>query len=161
MFHETSVGPRWMAYLGAAVLVFLAAITAVTIPAIVAKPDAPNPWIVWLLPVAFLLILVAGVLFLLRRITLTVSDTHITARLVPFRVMHIPLAEVRQVETTTVTIGDAGGLGWRLAGSARFLLWSPGSAVCVTLADGRTRVLLTDHAPELTRVITTSAPTSS
>ena len=75
MFHETSVGPRWMAYLGAAVLVFLAAITAVAIPAIVAKPDAPNPWIVWLLPVAFLLILAAGVLFLIRRITLTVSDT--------------------------------------------------------------------------------------
>ncbi|PRB07247.1 hypothetical protein [Microbacterium sp. MYb64] len=161
MFHETSVGPRWMVYLGAAVLVFLAAITAIVVPAIVAKPDAPDPWIIWLLPVAFLVILVAGVLFLLRRITLTVSDTHITARLVPFRVMHIPLAEVRQVETTTVTIGDAGGLGWRLAGSARFLLWSPGPAVCVTLTDGRTRVLRTDHAPELTRVITTSALTSS
>ena len=72
-----------------------------------------------------------------------------------FRVVHIPLAEIDDVDVTEVTPAQAGGLGWRIVGSEQFVLWSAGPAVRLRLISGASRVIRTDRADELSDAITT------
>lgn len=156
-FRETLIGPRWLAVAGSLTLVFLAAITAIAAPVVIGRADEVGAWTIALLVAGVILILAAGLLGIARRITIAVSDTHIDARLTPFRVIHLPLAKVDRVEVIEVTVAQAGGVGWRLAGSERFLLWSAGAAVRVTAADGRSRVLRTEHPEELSTAIASAS----
>lgn len=152
-FRETLIGPRWLAVAGAMTLVLLVVVTVISAPAVIGRADEVGAWTIALLVAGFLLILSAGLLGITRRITIAVSDTHIDGRLTPFRVIHLPLADVDLVEVTEVTVAQAGGVGWRLAGSEQFLLWSAGAAVRVTTGGGRSRVLRTDHPEELRAAI--------
>lgn len=152
-FRETLIGPRWLAVAGAMTLVLLVVVTVISAPAVIGRADEVGAWTVALLVAGFLLILAAGLLGLTRRITIAVSDTHVDARLTPFRVIHLPLADADLVEVTEVTVAQAGGVGWRLAGSEQFLLWSAGATVRVTTVGGRSRVLRTDHPEELRAAI--------
>ena len=152
-FRETLIGPRWLAVAGAMTLVLLVVVTVISAPAVIGHADVVGAWTIALLVAGFLLILAAGLLGLTRRITIAVSDTHVDARLTPFRVIHLPLADVDLVEVTEVTVAQAGGVGWRLAGSEQFVLWSAGAAVRVTTAGGRSRVLRTEHPQELRAAI--------
>lgn len=159
LFRETLIGPRWLAVAGALTLVFLVVVTAISAPVNIAQAAGVGGWTIALLVAGFLLILAAGLLGLARRITITVSDTHIDARLTPFRVIHLPLADVDQVDLTTVTVAQAGGVGWRLAGSEQFVLWSAGAAVRVTTVSGRSRMLRTEHPEELRAAILSASRT--
>ena len=153
LFRETLIGPRWLAVAGALTLGFLVVVTAIAAPVVIGQAGEVGAWTIALLVAGFLLILAAGLLGLTRRITIAVSDTHVDARLTPFRVIRLPLTEVDRVEVTEVTVAQAGGVGWRFAGSAQFLLWSAGAAVRVTMADGRARVLRTEHPDGLRAAI--------
>ena len=153
LFRETLIGPRWLAATGASTLILLAVVTAISAPVVITRADAVGGWMIALLVAAFVLIVFAGVVGLTRRITISVSDLHLDVRLTPLRVMHIPLEEVDRAEVGDVTPGQAGGLGWRLAGSEQFALWSAGSAVRVALTGGRSRVLRTDRPEELRAAI--------
>ncbi|WP_341955947.1 hypothetical protein [Microbacterium sp. LWH13-1.2] len=152
-FRETLIGPRWLAVAGAMTLVFLVVVTAISAPVLIGRADEVGAWTITLLVVGFILILGAGLLGITRRITIAVSDTHVDGRLTPFRVIHLPLSEVDRVEVIEITVAQAGGVGWRLAGSEQFLLWSAGAAVRVTTVGGRSRVLRTEHPEELRAAI--------
>ncbi|WP_314097647.1 hypothetical protein [Microbacterium foliorum] len=155
LFRETVTGPRWLAIAGVATLVFLAVVTAIAAPVVVGNADRIGGWVLALLIVAFFLIFGAGLMGLTRRMAVSVSETHVDARLTPFRVMHIPLAQIEDVDVTEVTPVQAGGVGWRIVGSDRFVLWSAGSAVRLRLTSGGSRVIRTDRADELSAAITT------
>ncbi|WP_120494728.1 hypothetical protein [Microbacterium phyllosphaerae] len=152
-FRETLIGPRWLAVAGAMTLIFLLVVTAIAAPVVIGRADEVGAWTIALLVAGFILILVAGLLGITRRITIAVSDTHIDGRLTPFRVIHLPLTEVDRVEVIKITVAQAGGVGWRLAGTEQFVLWSAGAAVRVTTADGRSRALRTEHPEELSTAI--------
>lgn len=153
LFRETLIGPRWLAVAGAMTLGFLTIVTAISTPVVITRADEVGGWTIALLVVGFVLILAAGLLGLAGRITVTVTETHVEARLTPFRVVRIPLTEVDRVEVIEITVAQAGGVGWRLAGSEQFLLWSGGAAVRVTTTGGRTRVLRTEDPEELRAAI--------
>ena len=156
-FRETLIGPRWLAVAGAMTLIFLLVVTAIAAPVVIGRVDKVGAWAIALLVAGFILILVAGLLGITRRITIAVSDTHIDGRLTPFRVIRLPLAEVDRVEVTEVTVAQTGGVGWRLAGSEQFLLWSAGAAVRMTTVGGRSRVLRTEHPKELSTAIASAS----
>lgn len=149
LFRETLIGPRWLAVAGASTLVFLAIITAISAPVVVGNVEEIGGWVLVLLVAAFVLILGAGFIGLDRRIKVSVSATHIDAHLSLFRVMHIPVSDVAKVEVADVRLSQAGGLGWRIVGSAQFVLWSSGSAVWLTLTNGGSRVIHSDRSEEL------------
>lgn len=149
LFRDVAIGPRWLAIFGVLTLVFLAMVAAIATPVLVAGADQVSGWLLALVIGAFLLILGAGALGVIRRVTITVSSSHVDAYLTPFRVMHIPIGAVRRVEVAEVTPRQAGGIGWRFVGQDRFILWSSGPAVWLTLADGRVRVLGSARAQEL------------
>lgn len=160
-FRETLIGPRWLAVAGASTLVFLVVITVIAAPAVVGNAAEVGGWVIALLTAAFVLILGAGLIGLDRRIRVSVSATHIDAYLSLFRVMHIPVSDVHHVEIADVSPSRAGGLGWRIVGSDRFMLWSSGPAVWVTLTDARSRVIRTDRPEELQNAIQSVAQKSS
>lgn len=153
LFRDTITGPRWMAVTGAATLTFLVAIMAIAAPAVIAEPERTGAWAIIVLLVAAVLILGAGLLALTRRIVLSVTSTHVDARLSPVRVMHIALTDIERVDVVEVTPSEAGGVGWRVVGADRFLLWSAGPAVRLTLSGGGTRTLRSDRAVELQAAI--------
>jgi len=153
LFRETLIGPRWLAVAGAMTLGLLTVVTAISAPVVIGQAGEVGAWTIALLVAGFILILAAGLLALTRRITIAVNERHVVARLTPFRVIHLPLAEVDRVEVTEVTVAQAGGVGWRLAGSEQLVLWSAGAAVRVTTVDGRSRVLRTEHPEELRSAI--------
>ncbi|KNY05810.1 hypothetical protein [Microbacterium sp. GCS4] len=152
-FRDTIVGPRWLAITGAATLVFLAVIIAVAAPAVVAEREHVGAWTVVVLLIGAVLVLGAGLLALTRRIVLSVTSAHVDAWLSPFRVEHIPLADIERIDLVDVTPSGAGGVGWRILGTDRFLLWSAGPAVRLTLSQGSTRTLRSDRAVELRAAI--------
>ncbi|MBT9605940.1 hypothetical protein [Microbacterium sp.] len=149
LFRETLIGPLWLAVAGVSTWVFLAVITAISAPVVVGNVEEIGAWVVALLATAFILILAAGLIGLDRRIRVSVSATHIDAHLSLFRVMHIPVSDVEELEVADVSPSQAGGLGWRIVGSDRFVLWSSGSAVWLTLTDGRSRVIRSNRSAEL------------
>jgi hypothetical protein len=149
LFRETLIGPWWLTVAGASTLVFLVVITAISTPVVVDNVEEIGGWVVVLLGVAFVLILGAGLIGLDRRIRLSVSTTHIDAYLSLFRVMHIAVSNVDKVEVAGVSPSQAGGVGWRIAGADRFVLWSSGSAVWLTLTNGGSRVIRSDRPEEL------------
>ncbi|MGK3949518.1 hypothetical protein [Microbacterium sp. K2] len=149
LFRETLIGPRWLAVAGASTLVFLAVITAISAPVVIGNVEEIGGWVIVLLIAAFILILGAGLIGLDRRIRVSVSATHIDAHLSLFRVMHIPVLDVEKIEVTDVNPSQAGGLGWRIVGSDRFVLWSSGSAVWLTLTEGSSRVIRSNRSDEL------------
>lgn len=159
-FRETLVGPRWLAAAGAATLVFLVAVTVISAPVVISNASDVGGWTIALLIAAFFLVLGAGLIGLTRRIHIAVSDSHINARLATFRVMHTPVAQVESCKIANVSPAQAGGLGWRVVGSKRFVLWSAGPAVWVKLSDGTSRVLRTEHSRELQAAIEAAASTS-
>lgn len=156
-FRETLIGPRWLAVAGASTLVFLVVITVISAPVVVGNAAEIGGWVIALLIAAFILILAAGLIGLDRRIRVSVSATHIDAYLSRFRVMHIPVSDVHHVEVVDVRASQAGGLGWRVVGSDRFVLWSSGPAVRLTLTDARSRVIRTDRPEELQNAIRAGA----
>lgn len=139
MFRETLIGPRWLAVAGVSTLVFLAVITAISAPVVVGNAEEIGGWVIGLLVAGIILILGAGLIGLDRRIRVSVSATHIDAYLSLFRVVHIPVSDVEKIEVADVSPSQVGGRGWRLVGSDRFVLWSSGPAVWLTLAGGRSR----------------------
>lgn len=149
LFRETLIGPRWLALAGASTLVFLAVVTAISAPVVVGNVEEIGEWVIVLLVAAFILILGAGLIGLSRRIRVSVSATHIDAHLSLFRVMHIPVSDVERVEIADVNPSQTGGLGWRIVGSDRFVLWSSGSAVWLTLTNGGSRVIRSPRSEEL------------
>lgn len=153
LFRETLIGPRWLAAAGALTLTFLAVVTVISAPIVVANASAIGGWVITVIMAGFILILGAGIIGLARRITISVSDTHVDAHLALFRVMHIAVADVGHVEVGDVSPLQAGGLGWRVVGSDRFVLWSAGPAVWLTLIGGGSRVLRTERAHELQSAI--------
>lgn len=153
LFRETLIGPRWLAVAGASTLVFLALVTVISAPVVIGNAAEIGGWVLALLIAAFILILGAGIVGLDRRIRVSVNATHIDAYLSLFRVMHIPVSDVRHVEIADVSASRAGGLGWRIVGSDRFLLWSSGPAVWLSLTDGRSQVMRTDRPVELQNAI--------
>lgn len=140
---------------------FLAVITVISAPAVVGNAAEIGGWVIALLIATFVLILGAGLIGLDRRIRVSVSATHIDAYLFLFRVMHIPVSDVHHVEIAEVSPSQAGGLGWRIVGADRFLLWSTGPAVWLTLTGGRSRVIRTDRPQELQKSIQSVSQTSS
>lgn len=149
LFRETLIGPRWLAVAGASTLVFLAVVTAISAPVVVGNVEEIGEWVIVLLVAAFILILGAGLIGLSRRIRVSVSATHIDAHLSLFRVMHIPVSDVERVEIADVNPSQAGGVGWRIVGSDRFVLWSSGPAVWLTLTNGGSRVIRSARSEEL------------
>lgn len=160
LFRETLVGPRWLAVAGASTLVFLAVITAISAPVVLGNVEEIGGWVIVILIAALILILGAGLIALDRRIRISVNATHIDAHLSLIRVMHIPVSDVEHVEVSDVSPSQAGGLGWRIVGSDRFVLWSSGPAIWLTLADGRSRAIRTDRAEELRKIIQSVSQTS-
>jgi hypothetical protein len=154
LFRETFTGSLWLAIAGWATLVFLVVVTAIATPVVVSNSDRIGGWVIALLIVAFILILGAGLLGVIRRISVSVDSTHVDAYLTPFRVMHIPLAQIERVDVAEVGLGQAGGVGWRIVGSDRFVLWSAGPSVWLRLRAGGSRILRTNRADELGAVIT-------
>lgn len=157
LFHESLIGPRWLAAVGATTLVFLAVITAISAPVVAANAERIGEWVIVLLLAAFVLVLSAGLIALIRRITVSVTETHISAHLTPFRVIHINLADVVHAEIAQVSLAQAGGLGWRTARSDRFVLWSAGPAVWVLLSDGSSRVLRSERAQDIMQAVTNAS----
>lgn len=153
LFRETLVGPRWLAVAGASSLVFLAVITVISAPVVVSNVEEVGGWVIVLFIAAFILILGAGLIGLDRRIGASVSATHIDAHLSLFRVMHIPVSDIEKVEVADVSPSQAGGLGWRVVGSDRFVLGSSGPALWLTLTDGHSRVIRTDRPEDLRKAI--------
>lgn len=132
---------------------FLALVTVISAPVVIGNAAEIGGWVIALLIAAFVLILGAGFIGLDRRIRVSVSATHIDAHLSLFRVMHIPVSDVHHVEIAEVSPSQAGGLGWRIVGADRFLLWSSGPAAWLTLTDGRSQVMRTDRPVELQNAI--------
>lgn len=152
-FRETLIGPRWLAVAGASTLVFLVAITVISGPVVVGNAAEIGGWVIALLIAGFILILGAGLIGLDRCIRVSVSATHIDVYLSLFRVMHIPVSDVHHVEIADVRASQAGGLGWRVVGPDRFVLWSSGPAIWLTLTGARSRVIRTDRPEELQNAI--------
>ncbi|WP_156138727.1 hypothetical protein [Microbacterium mangrovi] len=95
------------------------------------------------------ILLCTAMLFLVRRITITVTETHVCGSLFPFRVMRIPLDRIAHVEAVCVDWADAGGIGWRITGRGQYLLWDTGTAASITLTGGATRVIRTNQTAAL------------
>lgn len=148
-FRETLVGPRWLAMAGAVSLVLVVVVSVLTLPVVWGRIDEISPGVRAVGGVAMLAVTAAGALGVTRRITVAVGPTHLDARLGPLRVMHVPLSHIVEVRAAGVDPATAGGIGWRVVGRRRFVLWSAGPAVWVTLSDRSTRVLRTDRADEL------------
>lgn len=148
-FHETLVGPRWLAVAGALTLVFVAVLAVVALPSMLARIDRVGIGALVACAAGLLAAVGAGALGLARRITLTVDDTHLDVRLVPFRVMHVPRGRIVDAHVCAVDPATAGGIGWRIRGRQRIVLWSAGPAVRLTLEDGSLRILQTSRPEEL------------
>ena len=160
-FHDTTIGPRWLAIAGASSLVLVVVISVIAVPVVWGQIDRIAPGVLAVGALALLAVIAAGVLGMVRRITVAVSPSHLDARLVPFRVMHVPLSRIVEVRVGDVDPVTAGGIGWRLVGRRRFVLWSAGPAVWVTLNDGSTRVVRTDRADDLRAALSASVAAGS
>ncbi len=160
-FHDTSIGPRWLAIAGVASLLLVVVISVIAFPVVRGQIDRIGPVALTVGALALLAVVAAGVLGMLRRITIAVGPTHLDARLVPLRVMHVPLSRIVEVRVADVDPAAAGGIGWRIVGRRRFVLWSAGPAVWVTLSDGSTRVLRTDRADDLRAALSSSVAAGS
>lgn len=152
-FHETLVGPRWLATAGALTLAFVAVLAVIALPVMIALIDRVGIGTLVVCGVGLVAIVGAGAMGLARRIIVIVDDTHVDVRLVPFRVMHLPRERVTEVRVCEVHPAMAGGIGWRIVGRRRIALWSAGPAVRLTLEDGSLRILQTSRAEELRSAI--------
>lgn len=152
LFREVLRGPTWLGVAGVLTLVFLAVVTVIAVPVVVGAPHISG-WTIAVIIASFFLVLLAGLIGLTRRIRVSVGGVHIDAHLAGFRVMHIPMSDVRHTEVREATSRQAGGIGWRIVGTDRFLLWTSGPAVWVTLEGGGRRIIRSDRAQELQSAI--------
>lgn len=144
-----------MAVVGIMSLMLLLFVMWLAIPQLIAAPEKLGgaTSVVLIASAAAAAVAVAVVLLLLRRSIVVITDTHVNAYLVPFRIMHISREEIEGVDIVDVAFSDSRGWGWRLAGTEQFLLWSAGPAVRLTLTRGRSRVLRSDRAAEMAAAI--------
>lgn len=157
LFRESLKGPRWLAVMGTMTLVFLVVVTAISAPVVAANAERIGGWVIALLLATFVIILSAGLIAINRRITVSVTENHITAHLTPFRVIHVRLADVHHAKIAEVSPAQAGGLGWRISRSYGFVLWSAGPAVWIRLSDGTSRVLRTEKPRDLMKAVTNAS----
>lgn len=143
-----------MAVVGIMSLMLLLFVMWLAIPQLIAAPEKLGGATSVVLIASAVAVAVAVVLLLLRRSIVVITDTHVEAYLVPFRIMHISLEEIEGVDIVDVAFSDSRGWGWRLAGTEQFLVWSAGPAVRLTLTRGRSRVLRSDRAAEMAAAIT-------
>ena len=151
-FSETIAGPRWLSVAGASTLAIVVLTTAVSVRVLLLAEDVPV-WLFLVFGVEHLVALGAAAVMILRRITISLGDTHLDARLEPLRVMHVRLKDVTCVDVADLSARSSVGIGWRIVGRDQFVLWSAGPAVWLTLADGQRRVIRTDRADELSRTV--------
>jgi len=138
---------------GIVTLALLVFVAWLGVPALVARPEPVDAWLLILMVSSTVMVLIAVMLLLVRRATVVVTPTHVDAHLDPFRIMHISVEEIEAVEVVDVSFADSRGWGWRLAGTEQYLLWSAGPAVRLGLTKGRSRVLRSDRTAELVAAI--------
>jgi hypothetical protein len=162
MFVEEQSGPAWLRALGALAALILIAAAALLVAGIAqlwGQADA-------LLLLGCLVLLVALVGFtaatgLLNRITVRVAAGRIVGRLSPFRVFAIPAGEVVGMRPAEATVSRAGGIGFRLTRTGRYLLFDDGPAVALQTRAGRTYVIRSDRPDELVAAIETARATAA
>jgi hypothetical protein len=162
MFVEEQSGPTWFRALGvlaAVILVVASALLVASIARLWGQTDA-----LLLLGALVVLVGIVGLTAstgLSNRIAVSVDDSRIVGRLAPFRVFTIPADEIVESRPDEVTIVRAGGLGYRLMPTGRYLLFDDGPAVAVHTRGGRTYVVRTDRRDELVAAIEAARPAES
>jgi hypothetical protein len=157
MFIEEQSGPAWLRALGvlaAVILVGAAALLVAAIARLWGRFDA-------LLLLGTLVVLIgvvglAAVTGLSNRITVRVADGRIVGRLFPFRVFAVPVGDIVDLGRDEVTTVRAGGIGYRLTRTGRYLLFDDGPAVALQTRAGRTYVIRSDRPDELVAAIETA-----
>ncbi len=139
MHSETQRGPLWMRILGIVVAV---GTLAIVIPAEITLAAAGGS-------IAYQLVLmgggtvavVGGMVLGMGAIRVTVSEHELRAHILPFRVFKLRKSEIVSSDTAQISPRDAGGLGYRITPSGRFLLWDAGPAVQIRTLGGRSYYL--------------------
>lgn len=152
LFREKTSAPCWLRGTGVAIWAFLVVMTGLVIP-VLAKDTEAAGGLIALLVITFIVIAGTGLISVVGTITVAIDGNYLDAHLAPFRVMHVRLKDVTDVEVADLSARSAAGIGWRIVGRDQFVLWSAGPAVWLTLADGRRRVIRTDRADELSRTV--------
>jgi hypothetical protein len=162
MFIEEQSGPAWLRALGALAAVILVGAAALLIAAIArlwGRSDA-------LLLLGTLVVLIgvvglAAVTGLSNRITVRVADGRIVGRLFPFRVFAVPSGDIVGLGSDEVTTVRAGGIGYRVTPTGRYLLFDGGPAVVVQTRSARTYVVRTNRPDELIAAIEAARATAA
>lgn len=135
---DREVAPTWMRVVGAACLAGGTALVAV----VLGWPgDAPETSLV----VPGLVAVVVGVLLVIARTGVTVTDTHVVLHFRP-----LPARRVRRDRITDVRIVEAdastyGGIGLRVGRGVRALILTPGAGIEFTDDRGRTTFVRTER----------------
>ncbi|QOD08545.1 hypothetical protein [Rathayibacter toxicus] len=128
VYSETLRGPQWMFYMGLVVsAIVLGFVTSVIIS--ISHGTSLPALVLVIIFLAVFLLTIAAFLFLSRRFVISVDGKSVQVKLIPFRVMNIPISAIRGISVVDVSASEAGGLGWRITASGQYALWSGGRAV--------------------------------
>jgi len=154
MFNEQHAGPGWLRGVGLVAAGVTAAAGVVLVEAIARSwgTDAVALLLVSLVVLVGIVGL-AALTGLINRISVRVCDKGVVGRLSPFRVFVIPVNEITAVHRSTVTVVEAGGIGYRLKPAVRYLLFTGGPAVTVETTQGRSYVIRSDNAEQMIAAI--------
>lgn len=148
MYTETLRGPRWLTWLGIMAAVIAAGSECLIIGSLV--PVWGTPAFPLLVAAAIWLLLILGLasaVGILNRSRVCVSEGEIRGYLSPLRVVRIPVSSIVAMQEVTVSLRDAGGIGYRMMPGHRYLLLSEGPAVMLTVTN-RPAYTLRSERPE-------------
>ncbi|QWL29519.1 hypothetical protein [Rathayibacter toxicus] len=148
VYSETLRGPQWMFYMGLVVsAIVLGFVTSVIIS--ISHGTSLPALVLVIIFLAVFLLTIAAFLFLSRRFVISVDGKSVQVKLIPFRVMNIPISAIRGISVVDVSASEAGGLGWRITASGQYALWSGGRAVRSETRSGAIRTIRSNHATEI------------
>ncbi|PYY34375.1 hypothetical protein [Curtobacterium sp. MCBD17_030] len=146
--------PAWMRVVGGVVLAAGLALTA----AVLGWPgDAPESALV----IPGLVAVVVGVLALVARAGLTVTDDAVVLHFRPLPRRRIARRSITAVRVTEADARTYGGLGLRIGRRRRALVLTPGPGVEITDASGRTTFVRSDRPQDAVRALVGAAVDST
>lgn len=154
MYIERQTGPAWLRVIGAAAAAVVILSALLVIPAIIRTWGTSSTGVLVTALIALLVIVgLAAVTGLLATISLRVEDGVVVGRLTPFRLFAIPVGEITSTDQAQVSPAEAGGIGYRLKPTKRFLLFDGGAGVCLETRDGRTYFIRSNRGIEMAQSI--------
>ncbi|WP_213815729.1 hypothetical protein [Glaciihabitans sp. dw_435] len=141
-YREHQPGPRWLRAVGVFCVAILLPVSAVMANAVAQRWGTGSAlWVLACMVFFIVAIGLASLICLANTIDIRVTHRDITGLVVPLRVFRIHTEEITAIEPATVTPTHAGGIGYRVTPSARYLLFNAGPAVRITTRTGRIYVV--------------------